>query len=112
MRYLSALAEVDPDAPHIPKIVDYFKDGTMAYLVLERVESGSVPVKDVSEQVAEALRWLGNAPPPPGSNVGPVGGGRLLHHFFSDFVAPLAFSSVDAMERYVNEASSLAYALG
>ncbi|KAI6109448.1 hypothetical protein EDD16DRAFT_1886653 [Pisolithus croceorrhizus] len=82
--YIYEYAKSDPDAPRIPKAIHYFGDRTT--------------------MIAQAVKWLSGVPPPPGPVIGPLGGGHIRHKFFKDFMAPLPFRSVAALERYMQKA--------
>jgi len=90
-----------PDAPYIPQVVHHFKDSITMYLVMEFVTLTAAPSID---RIAQALVWLSNVPPPPNHVIGPLGGGVIRHSFFKDFTAPLVFSSVGALQRFMNKA--------
>jgi hypothetical protein len=71
-------------------------------------------IANLPERTAQALDWLSRVSAPPedvvGSSkdaMGPVGGGLIRHRFFKDDEAPLDFSSIDALERYMNEVCRL-----
>ena len=57
--------------------------------------------------VAEAVKWLLNLPVPPSGQLGSVGGGLARHTIFPDNIAPLAFESVGALQKYFNEVRTL-----
>ncbi|KAI6096803.1 hypothetical protein EDD16DRAFT_637009 [Pisolithus croceorrhizus] len=101
--YLFEYAKSDPDAPRIPKAIHYFGDQTTMYLVMEFIRLTPSP-PDLVERTAQAVKWLSGVPPPPGHVVGPLGGGHIRHKFFKDFMAPLPFRSVAALERYIQKA--------
>ena len=98
-------------APRIPQALHYFEAENQAFLVMEHIElSNPLLITDLAEKTAEALHWLSQVPPPPEDDIdptskhmiGPVGGGLIRHSFFKNHTAPLHFSSVDALERYMN----------
>jgi len=97
-------------APRIPQALHYFEGEHQAYFVMEYIElSNPSLISNLAEKTAEALRWLSQVPPPeddigPNSEqvIGPVGGGLIRHGFFKNHTAPLNFSGVDALERYMN----------
>ncbi|KIM41131.1 hypothetical protein M413DRAFT_445848 [Hebeloma cylindrosporum] len=102
--YLFNQSVGDPSAPRIPVIVTYFcPEERWAYLVTELIDPIK-PVDDAHEAVADALRWLHRVPAPPGLILGPVGGGPARHRLFSDCEAPLLFSSIQALQTYMNRA--------
>ena len=77
---------------------------------MERI-TFTVPPSDFTERIAEALKWLSEAKPPPDHVIGPLGGGCIRHQVFKDFMAPLPFPSVDALERYLNTVRPCLYFL-
>jgi hypothetical protein len=91
-----------PDAPRIPRVVHYFGDGTTSYLVTEFITltADSDPL-DLIDRMAQALIWLSSIPPPPNHAIGPLGNGYIRHGFFQHYTAPLLFSSVEALQRYM-----------
>jgi hypothetical protein len=100
--YLYNKAFGDSNAPRIPRIVAYFSPKQQwAYLVTERIDP-MTPADVAPEAVAKALQWLRGVPAPQGLTLGPVGGGRARHELFKDFRAPLPFSSVKALQNYMN----------
>ena len=92
-----------PDTPRIPQVVHHFKDRWIMYLVMEFITLTTDAHPDLIDRTKEALVWLSGVPPPPNHVIGPLGGGRILHDFFQDGEAPLLFSSVDALQRYMHE---------
>jgi hypothetical protein len=71
-------------------------------MVMEHITLTSPP-PDLPERTAAAIRWLTGVPAPPGHVFGPLGGGLIRHRFFKDRKAPLAFSSIGALERYIEK---------
>ncbi|KAG6823514.1 hypothetical protein H0H92_009966 [Tricholoma furcatifolium] len=58
----------------------------------------------------EAISWLTSSSLPENANIGPVGGGTIVHRFWAldgQWRAPLDFTSVAALECYVNRALAL-----
>ena len=107
-KYISQFAAMDPDAPHIPEVYHFFTesltpDFQMAYLVMERLELVPTSDQDLSQRAAQALRWLHNLPVPAEAAIGSLGGGRAMHVLFKNYTAPLHFSSIEALERYMNK---------
>lgn len=98
--YVSKYAESQADAPRIPKIIHYFQDQMVMYLVMEYITLTDSPAH-LAERKAEVSRWLSNVPIPPGHVIGPLGNGLIRHRFFKDHKAPIRFSSVEALERYI-----------
>ncbi|KAF8337456.1 uncharacterized protein EI90DRAFT_3013671 [Cantharellus anzutake] len=108
-KYISQLAAMNPDAPHIPEVYHFFTeyltpDYRMAYLVMERLELTPISDQDLSPRVSRALQWLYSLPAPAEAAIGGLGGGRARHVLFKDRRAPLDFSSIEALERYMNKA--------
>jgi hypothetical protein len=89
-----------PDAPRIPRVVHYFGDSRTSYLVMEFITLTAAPL-DLIDRTAQALVWLSSVPPPPNHVIGPLGDGCIRHKFFKDYTAPLLFSSVEALQRYM-----------
>ncbi|KAF8347169.1 hypothetical protein F5887DRAFT_49076 [Amanita rubescens] len=103
------------NGPRIPQALHYFDAQVEAFLVMEYIELTHSPlITNLAERAAWALDWLSRVPAPPEDvmgpskdAVGPIGGGLIRHRFFKDHKAPLAFSSIDALERYMNEGRKL-----
>ena len=85
-QYIFGFAEGNANAPHIPKVYDYFRapTGTMAYLVMEYIEFKPTLAQDAPQRVAKALQWLCGLPAPPDVAIGSLGGGRARHSIFKD----------------------------
>ena len=101
--YVFNYADSQPDkscVPRIPKVKHYFQNERTMYLVMERITFKDPP-PDLIKRMAEALKWLSEVEPPPNHVIGPLGSGFIRHKVFKDFKAPLHFSSVDALERYL-----------
>ena len=99
-----------PDAPRIPQVVHYFRNSWTAYLVMEFIALTAPPL-DLIDRTTQALVWLSNVPPPPNHVIGPLGGGPIRHKFFDDYEAPLLFSSVEALQRYMDKVRPCFYFL-
>ena len=91
-----------PDTPRIPQVVYYFGDSKTKYLVMEFITFTAAPL-DLIDRTAQALVWLSSVPPPPNHVIGPLVGGRIRHKFFKEYTAPLLFSSVEALQRYMRK---------
>ncbi|KAF8657965.1 hypothetical protein AX16_002126, partial [Volvariella volvacea WC 439] len=103
--YISEYAQSHPDMPRmprIPKVIHHFRDQQTMYLVMEYITL-TAPSPDLTERTAEALKWLSGVPAPPDHVFGPLGGGRIRHRFFKDNEAPLSFSSIGALEHYMEK---------
>ncbi|KIO26467.1 hypothetical protein M407DRAFT_24191 [Tulasnella calospora MUT 4182] len=103
--YVSQYAESDASAPRVAKILHFFKGGhRMGYAVMEYINLTSPPVP---EKVAEALEWLRKVPVPRDHvGIGPLGKGLARHKLFKNYKAPLRFSSINALEIYLNKVRS------
>ncbi|KAG7095108.1 hypothetical protein E1B28_005893 [Marasmius oreades] len=95
------------NGPRVPQALHYFENQGKAYLVMEHIWLRDESPPDLVEKTAEALNWLSEVPPPSEDLIGPIGGGLIHHRFFKDNRAPLAFSSVGALERYMNKGRKL-----
>ena len=103
--YLFGQAANNPLAPHIPEVYHYFRspDSPMAYLVMERIKLTANPDgEDFHRKVASALQWLRSVTVPDEATIGRLGGGLARHALFKDFEAPLNFSGVEALQKYIN----------
>lgn len=94
-----------PYTPRIPKVIFHFGDQQTIYIVMEYITLADPP-PDIPERTADALKWLSEVPAPPGHVFGPLGGGVIRHRFFKDWKAPMVFSSIEALERYIEKVSS------
>jgi len=102
--YVLAYAEAYPnmpDTPRIPKVLFHFRHQFRMYMVMEYIQLAGPPPDP--QKIADALRWLSKVPPPPNHVIGPLAGGCIRHKFFQEYEAPLDFSSVQALERYINK---------
>jgi hypothetical protein len=80
----------EPDAPHIPEVYSSFTpDFTMAYLVMERIEFTPTSIQDLSQRVAQSLRWLHGLIFPDGATIGSLGGGHACYEPFKNYEATL-----------------------
>ncbi|KDQ59787.1 hypothetical protein JAAARDRAFT_46414 [Jaapia argillacea MUCL 33604] len=107
--YISEYAQSHADAlgtPRIAKVIHYFEYQRTMYMVMEAITLMEPP-PDLPERTAEAVRWLSGVPAPADHVFGPLGGGIIRHSFFKDYKAPLVFSSIEALERYIEKARPL-----
>ena len=102
-RYLSdyAMSNPGPGVPRIPRVLHWFQRGRTTYLVMEFVRL--LPTSSIADGVTAALVWLASVPAPDGHVLGPLGGGGIRHKFFKDARAPLRFSDVGALQRYMDK---------
>lgn len=103
--YIHDYAMRHGDGPRIPQALHYFEAAKWkAFLVMEHIElTHPSLITNLAERAAQALDWLSKVPPPSEDVLGPIGGGPIRHTFFKDHEAPLTFSSIDALERYMNK---------
>jgi len=107
-KYISNCAMSDPahGVPRIPRVVHSFEYSGTTYLVMEFIRLLPAP-EDFIPKITAALVWLASVPAPLNHVLGPLAGGRIRHGFFKDARAPLRFSSVEALERYLGKAYML-----
>jgi hypothetical protein len=101
--YIYDYAKRHGNGPRIPHALHYFETQETAFLVMEHIRLRDEHPPDLAERTAVALNWLSEVPSPSEDLMGPIGGGLIHHSFFKNNKAPLAFSSIDALERYMNE---------
>jgi len=107
LKYLADLAKSDASAPRVPQVYHFFHDnGRMAYVVMEYIDLVQVSAETLAPKAAQAIRWMRTVPAPHDVVLGPMGNGRARHVVFKNREAPLDFASLDALERYINEAVS------
>lgn len=117
--YLFHQAIADAKSPRIPQVYDAFEidHGTHeeSFIVMEFVDAPTVEswldiypgdAEFIYDLVAKAVDWLLKLAPPADAPLGPIGGGLLHHKAFPYDLAPLAFTSKDAVQRYFNEVRS------
>ncbi|KAL4076155.1 hypothetical protein J3A83DRAFT_4489960, partial [Scleroderma citrinum] len=103
-------AESDTSAPCVPKLLHFFKSEGMGYTVMEYINLTFPPF--LAEKVAENLNWLSRvAAPPDHVRTGPLGNGCACHSLFKDFTVPLSFSSIEALQQYLNKVCPCLYFL-
>jgi hypothetical protein len=103
--YVSQCAKLDMSAPRVPEVLHFFhRDHQMAYLVMEYIPLIPPPVPDLPQRAARAIQWLRDLPVPAERvRIGPLGSGHARHILFKHCIAPLPFSSIEAVERYLNK---------
>jgi hypothetical protein len=115
--YIYDYAMCHRSGPRIPQALHYFEAQRKAFLVMEHIElTHPSLITNLAERTARALDWLSGVSAPPEDvighskdTMGPVGGGLIRHKFFKNHKAPLVFSSIDALERYMNEVRRCLY---
>ena len=116
--YFYDQAQQSHNAPRVPQVYEVFDDGHCStYLVTEFISAPSFEVlidaarsspegeslrATAVTKIADAVEWLLKCPVPEGDSIGPVGGGKIQHRFFSMEEAPIAFATSGALEAYVN----------
>ncbi|KAK0194720.1 hypothetical protein F5146DRAFT_448792 [Armillaria mellea] len=111
--YISKYAQSHADTPGMPriaKVIHHFEYQGRMYMVMEAITLMDPP-PDFPQRTAEALRWLSGVPAPADHVFGPLGGGLIRHSFFKDYKAPLVFSSIEALERYIEKVRPCLYFL-
>jgi len=83
-----------------------FQHQDLVYAVIEFVETMKVSADIFIDNVAAAVLWLRRQPVPHGVVLGPLGSSPAWHGIFKDKYAPLNFTSVVALERFLNKAVS------
>jgi len=91
-------AAQEANSIRIPRLVYHFDSEGRTYLVMEHIDFVQVSTSDMDNRIEYALRWLSCLR---GDKLGPIEGGCILHGFFKDGEAPLAFKSVEALELYI-----------
>ena len=110
--YISRYAESRADAPRIPTVIHHFeRDQGRGYFVMEYIRLLDPSPSDLPERTAEALKWLSGVPAPSEHVMVPLGPGRIRDGFFKDYKAPLLFSSIKALERYIDKVRPCLYFL-
>lgn len=95
----------------VPEVYLVFSREKCSYIVMEFV-SGTTFAKrksttgkyeqDDINAVAAAVRRLVDINMPPGTAPGPIGGGRIGHDFFVDFLSTLEYPTVGHLEDHIN----------
>ena len=110
--YISHYAESQADVPRIPKVIQHFEgDQGRGYFVMEYIKLLDPSPSDLPERTAEALKWLSGVPAPSKHVMGPLGPSCIRHRFFKDNKAPLLFSSIKALELYMDKVHPCLYFL-
>ena len=111
--YVSQHAKLDESAPRVPEVLHFFhRNNRMGYVVMDYIKPTTTPVPDLPQRVALAVQWLRDLPAPTGHvGTGPLGNGRARHTLFKDYKAPLDFSSIEAIQRYLDKVRPYLYFL-
>ncbi|KAG8899498.1 hypothetical protein FRC01_010491, partial [Tulasnella sp. 417] len=104
LKYLFELAAKDGDAaPRVPEVHHFFyQQGRFAYMVMECIELAEVPPQELAAKAAEAVLWMLGKGAPSTVVLGPLGSAYARHVVFKERVAPRKFTSVEALERFLN----------
>ncbi|KIY70345.1 hypothetical protein CYLTODRAFT_419822 [Cylindrobasidium torrendii FP15055 ss-10] len=107
LKYLADLAAQDPEAPRVPRVHHYFYEhGGMAYVVMEYIPLVEVPFEVRAKAAAQAVLWMRSIPVPEDVVLGPKGGGPAYHVVFKTAKAPRCYTSIRALERFLNKVRS------
>ncbi|KAJ3575779.1 hypothetical protein NP233_g866 [Leucocoprinus birnbaumii] len=90
--------------------VQYFRAQENGYVVMEYINLMPSPPA-LTERTTQALRSLSDVPAPSGHVISPLGDGLIRHGFFKDNEAPLHFSSVEALEQYIEKGRTMLLSL-
>jgi hypothetical protein len=109
--YIYNYAICEENAPRIAKVIHYFLDESKvnAFLVMEYTEIDASHTTQLPERAAAAIDWLSTVLPPSKDTLGPIGGGLIRHMFFKNHEAPLRFTSIRALESYMNKVCCCLY---
>ena len=100
--HFAKVTQKDLTAPRVPLIHHIFKHGYITFAVIERIQLVPAAEDVFVQKVADAVLWMRNQPCPAGVTLGPLGSGFACHEVFKDYRAPLPFTSVIALEKYLN----------
>ncbi|EDQ98976.1 uncharacterized protein LACBIDRAFT_318417 [Laccaria bicolor S238N-H82] len=98
-----AASDTAGSAPRVAKVLFHFQEQLTMYVVMEYIEL--VSYAD-SGRKANALAWLSKVAPPHGHVLGAVGG-RIRHSVFKAGKAPLDFTDLAALERYLEHGRNI-----
>ncbi|PPQ63903.1 hypothetical protein CVT24_010370 [Panaeolus cyanescens] len=103
-RYLHSVAR-NADHIRIPEIVHEFThdegNRQTTYIVMPFIPFLDPPPADKDAKIQEAARWLATVAAPKGHKLGPLGGGPMIHRFFKDGEADVAYADVESLERFM-----------
>jgi hypothetical protein len=107
------MMDVSGSGPKVPEVYHSFERGFQCYIVTEYVdeatlkESLQVASEErknwISDQVANAMHQVLEAPVPIASRPGPVGGSFFYNDIFKDHEAPTEYQSTDHLQRHFNK---------
>lgn len=102
---------------YIPEVYRTIQSGDWSYIIMEYAPGKTLKQladeKDwcearknaLTNSIARAIRLLMSIPVPAEQTPGPVGGGQIRHSLFKDDTSSLTYSSVDELEKHLNDVS-------
>lgn len=118
---LEALRNISEDQKrgiYIPEVYRILQSGDWFYIIMEYVPGKTLQQltdredwcearqKALTNSIAGAIRLLMSIPVPTEQTPGPVGGGQIRHSLFKDDTSSLTYSSVDELEKHLNDVSN------
>ena len=107
--HVAGIVNADPvRVVRVPEVYLIFSREECGYIVMELVEGTTFAKrtgkygKDDIKAVAAAVRRLTDIKMPAGTAPGPIGGGRIGHDFFVDFLSTLEYPTVGHLEDQIN----------
>ncbi|KAH8748676.1 hypothetical protein F5883DRAFT_238911 [Diaporthe sp. PMI_573] len=117
-----ALRDMPPDQTRgicIPEVYRTLQSGDWFYIIMEYIPGktlqqladqkdwGEPRQNALTNSIAMAIRLLISIPVPVGQTPGPVGGGQIRHPLFKDDTSFCNYSSVDKLEKHLNDAATI-----
>ncbi|KAG8984294.1 hypothetical protein FRB90_005425 [Tulasnella sp. 427] len=104
-RYFHSVAR-NAEQIRVADIVHEFKhksarEKEKTYIVMPFIPLVDTAPSDKDAKIEKAVRWLATVAPPDGHKLGPLGGGPIVHSIFCDGQAPLVFTDVEALQRFM-----------
>lgn len=100
--HFAKITENDLTAPRVPLNHHSFEHEHRKYAIIEPIQTVKVTEDVFVQKVTDAIRWMRNQARPAGAALGPLGSGPVYHAIFMKKHAPLLFTSVVALEKYLN----------
>jgi hypothetical protein len=100
--HFAKVTEKDPTAPRVALIHHIFKHEHLTFAIIEPIQTILVAEDVFVQKVADAVLWMRNQACPAGVALGPLGSGPAWHEIFEGHCAPLPFTSVIALEKFLN----------
>ena len=101
--HFAKVTENDLATPRVPLIYHSFENEHLKYAIIEPIEMIQVAENIFVQKVADAVSWMRDQACPAGVALGPLGSGLAYHKIFKEKHAPLPFTSVVALEKYLNK---------